>query len=380
MSVPDAEILLPVIDRIYASIEQPELWPQTICAIGEFIGGRRDFWTIHPGDEGPGINPARNSCYPTLFLSRTDLLALDRYAEEFGELITRFLKIVFLSILRSRTDVEAREAIGSQLVQRYLPAFEAVPGSSVAAASVPALRNLLVSLWEEGRAFAAENLHFMRLIAPHLERALRLQMRLDLADLRVETTSGALDCLTLGVVFVDRVGRPLRLNRRAMEITKQSSCLRLSPAGFAGPSPSDTRALRDLIERALRDGTRGVVAIDRGGEMRPLLLIAFPLNPVGGENPPEQLACGVVFISDPDRIDDPTIDSLRQAFGLTHREAQMAIAVAQGHGLRAAAERLGVAVTTARSQLQQAFGKTGTNHQAELAALVHRTLTPVRPT
>ena len=37
-----------------------------------------------------------------------------------------------------------------------------------------------------------------------------------------------------------------------------------------------------------------------------------------------------------------------------------------------------VAVTTARSQLQQAFIKTETNHQAELATLVHKALTHLR--
>jgi DNA-binding CsgD family transcriptional regulator len=63
---------------------------------------------------------------------------------------------------------------------------------------------------------------------------------------------------------------------------------------------------------------------------------------------------------------------------LTHREAQTAIAVARGQGLKAAAESMGVALTTARSHLQQAFEKTGTSQQAELAALVHRTLMHVR--
>jgi hypothetical protein len=43
-----------------------------------------------------------------------------------------------------------------------------------------------------------------------------------------------------------------------------------------------------------------------------------------------------------------------------------------GQGLKMAARTMGVAVTTARSQLQQVFGKTGTNHQAELVALVHK--------
>ena len=56
----------------------------------------------------------------------------------------------------------------------------------------------------------------------------------------------------------------------------------------------------------------------------------------------------------------------------------MVIAIAHGHGLQAAPDEMGVALTTARTQLQQVFAKTGTRHQAELAAVVHRTLTLVR--
>jgi DNA-binding CsgD family transcriptional regulator len=86
----------------------------------------------------------------------------------------------------------------------------------------------------------------------------------------------------------------------------------------------------------------------------------------------------VVFISDPDRSDNFTVESLRKAFDLTYREAQMAIAITQGHGLKMAARTMGVAMTTARSQLQQVFGETGTNHQAELVALLHKTLPHLR--
>lgn len=378
MSTADAEALLPMVDLIYDSVERPQLWPQTICAIGQLIGGRRDFWAANPCTEGPGIDLARTDCYPTFFLSRTDLLALDRCAEEFGELIARFLKIIFLSILRSQSEIEAREAIGLKLVQRYLPAFEPSRESSVASPSRPALRNLLATLWEEGRVFTAENLRFMRLLAPHLDRALRLQIRLDLADFRVEAISGALDCLTLGVVFIDRSGRPLWLNRRAKEIVRYSNSLRLSSAGLIGQSPEDTRSLKNLIKGAVSEGKQGLVAVSRDADLRPLLLIASPLKPFRRSEDSSQSACGVVFISDPDRIDSPTVESLRQAFRLTYREAQMAIAIAQGHGLQAAADTLGVALTTARSQLQQAFAKTGTSHQAELAGLVHRVLPQLR--
>jgi DNA-binding CsgD family transcriptional regulator len=152
--------------------------------------------------------------------------------------------------------------------------------------------------------------------------------------------------------------------------------LRLSASGLAGQSPSDTRSLREFIKRAVSDRTHGLLTIKRGIDLRPLLLIAFPLkstNTIDTSSP-----SGVIFLSDPDRVDNPSVESLRRAFDLTHREAQMAIAIAQGHGLQAAADEIGVAVTTARTQLQQAFAKTDTNHQAELAALVHRTLTHVR--
>jgi hypothetical protein len=43
------EGLLTIIDRIYESTEHPELWPKTIYAIGEFLGGRRHFWGLDPG-------------------------------------------------------------------------------------------------------------------------------------------------------------------------------------------------------------------------------------------------------------------------------------------------------------------------------------------
>jgi hypothetical protein len=102
------EALLTVIDRIYESVEAPELWPETIYAVGELIGGRCHFWGP---DQDSSAGVARSpheleiGCYGTFFLSRQDLQVLDEYAEEFSDLITRFLKIVFLSILRSQKEV-----------------------------------------------------------------------------------------------------------------------------------------------------------------------------------------------------------------------------------------------------------------------------------
>ena len=376
------DALLGAIDRIYESVERPALWPETIYVIGEIIGGRRGFWGVHPStrvDLEPALNKhmiraGSHAC----FLSREDLRILDKYVDQFGELIIHFLKIVFLSVLWSRDEPAAREAIGLRMVEHYLPAFENLITGSVSLPSRPALRKLIMALWEDGSVFSEENLRCMRLILPHLERALRLQMHVAAAELRTEMASDALDRLTLGVIFVDRSGLPLWLNRRAKEIVNHSNSLRISRDGLTGQSQTDTRSLRDLVKAAVSDGSQGLAAISRGPDLRPLLLTAVPLKPIASSRGSGQFACGVVFIGDPDRVENPTIEALRQAFRLTYREAQMAIAIAQGHGLQAAADTVGVALTTARSQLQQAFAKTGTSHQAELAALVHRMLTHLR--
>ncbi len=229
--------------------------------------------------------------------------------------------------------------------------------------------------------FDPRSLQLMKILAPHLDRAARLQMRLNVATLHTELITGALDRLTLGVVFFDQTGARIWHNKQAMEIASDPGVLNFCANRLVGRDASSTQSLRELIARAVRDGQPGLLAIDRDSS-RPLLLLAAPLRAGGTHHSRNESsregACGVVFISDPDRSDNFTVESLQSAFDLTCREAQMAIAIAQGHGLKTAARANGVAPTTARSQLQQVFAKTNTSHQAELAALVHRTLTHLR--
>jgi DNA-binding CsgD family transcriptional regulator len=379
MAVTNEEALWAVVDRIYEAVERPELWPATISAIGECIGGGPHFWGVDKGTVGWWSRGVEAHCRGTVFLSRADLKDLERYEQEFGELIVRFLKIIFLSVLWSQSEVGAREAIGLRMAQRYLEGVGSAAGTPPQSLSAPPRRSLLTALWENGHAFTSENLRAMRRLVPHLDRALHLQMRLSATELRVNLIRGALDALAIGVVLVDRSGTPVWINRRGQEIMRRSNVLRLSSRGFVGERPSDTQSLRELIKAVLSAGTQDVLAITRDrDELRPLLLIATPLNPIGASEAGDEPPCAVVFISDPDRTDAPSTESLRRAFNLTQREAQLAIAISQGHGLQAAADTMGVAVTTVKSQLQQAFAKTGTRHQAELAALVQRTLSHIR--
>jgi DNA-binding CsgD family transcriptional regulator len=373
-------MLLGVVDRIYESIDKPQLWPGTIDAIGGLLGGRRHFWVADDPDHSGSsrTRPALEAgCQPVLLLSQADLKALDDYEREFGELIVRFLTNIFLSILCSPNEAGAREAIGASIAQRYLHAIEPLDHTSACPQAGSQRRKLLAALWEDGHAFRHEHLVLMRSLTPHLDRAIRLQLRLRSSNLYADSVSSAFDALTLGVILVDCCGRVLWTNKRAREMTGGSGGLRICDSQLCAPLRSETQSLRRLIEEAVSTQRSRLSAIKRGPGLRPLLVMAFPLASPNGEAA-DRTACGAVFLTDPDRADRPSVDSLQRIFDLTYREAQAAIAIANGHGLKAAARAMGVAPTTVRSQLQQAFAKTGTKHQAELAALIHKTLTQVR--
>ncbi len=368
--------LASLIDRIYASVERPELWPETIGEIGRLIGGPNDFWSADSNGFHSQRNPTASEagCRGTFLLSRADLRALDQYAAEFDNLIVRFLRLVFLSVLWSQKDVGAREVLGTRIVRRYLHSREASRSDGHVA------RRLIAALWEDGLMFDFRHLQYMQLLAPHLDRAARLQMRLNVATLRSELVSGALDHLTVGLIVVDQAGSRIWHNRRASEIASDPQALTFVGQRLAGRDCASTQSIRELIARAVDRGEAGLLPIERE-DSRPLLLVAAPLKPSGMYDlsaQPGETGYGVLFISDPDRPENLSVESLRSAFELTYREAQTAIAIAHGHGLKTAARAMGVAPTTARSQLQQVFAKTGTSHQAELAALVHRTLMHVR--
>jgi DNA-binding CsgD family transcriptional regulator len=78
----------------------------------------------------------------------------------------------------------------------------------------------------------------------------------------------------------------------------------------------------------------------------------------------------IVFVADPDAATAGRQDQLRVLFGLTPMEAAVASRIAEGEGLKAAADHLGIAVTTARTHLQHVFEKTDTRRQSELVRLI----------
>lgn len=80
----------------------------------------------------------------------------------------------------------------------------------------------------------------------------------------------------------------------------------------------------------------------------------------------------VLEVIDPEHPSLPRPSFLRSLYGLTNAEANVALGVAAGWSLERIAINSGRRISTVRTLLKRAYGKTGTHRQHQLASLVTR--------
>jgi len=78
----------------------------------------------------------------------------------------------------------------------------------------------------------------------------------------------------------------------------------------------------------------------------------------------------LVLIVDAERAAPLPSADLQKLYDLAPTEAEVAVRVVRGHGLRYVADELRVTLSTARVHLQRVFEKTGTHRQAELVRML----------
>lgn len=179
----------------------------------------------------------------------------------------------------------------------------------------------------------------------------------------------ALDWLEPGIVLLDDRDRVLFASASARDLLRGGRGVTIAGDVLRVGSPSAAARLRHLIARCTsRAGeSAGAPASCRVGD--PALSISIvPTTASPGAAGSRSLA--VLVVVDPQRSTLPSVQFLRDQFGLTSAQATLTLQVASGQGLQAAAKNLGIGVSTARSHLKQVFGKTGTTRQAELVRVV----------
>lgn len=226
-------------------------------------------------------------------------------------------------------------------------------------------------------AFAAPEIATLRKIAPHIQRAGQLALRL--AGARHDGMLDAFAFFDCGALLLDGKGRVLRMNAKAEAL--MGSWLTVRLAALTARRKECDAALQKLIGSVIGRGPQrdaeaiGAVAIARP-LARPLLVHAAPLARSAKDL--FLLAQAAVMIIDPDQHPTPQKPILRQVFGLTDAEAAIALALSCGRDIDEIAQMRGVRPGTIRNQMKLIFTKTNTRRQAELVALLLRYAPPTR--
>lgn len=208
-------------------------------------------------------------------------------------------------------------------------------------------------------------------LGPHLARAVMLAQQLSLRQAR--TSLDLLELNSRPAFLVDHAGGIAACNRGAEALIGRDFTLR--GRALRAVDPASNKALQRLIRAVLAPPFPSAapeeepVVIRRDGRSA-LVVHALPTARLLSDVFVGTRA--LLIAIDLDERPAPAVGKVRELFGLTPTEAQLAIRLAQEESLTEAAGALGITAGTARLHLKSIFLKTDTHRQAELIALMQR--------
>jgi DNA-binding CsgD family transcriptional regulator len=369
------DTVLNLVGKVYDAALDEHKWPSFLEGFASAVGGCSSMLRSADSEAGKagfvasvGYDPAWRASYCNHFV-KLDYLTAALKQFKLGEV--RPAEQVFSLSEQRKTELYNDYFIPQDKVHA-LGSLVAKDGN----------RTLLFAAQRGKRAgaFGEEQARLMRILTPHVTRAVQVHRRISSVTVEKEWALGALDQLRMGVILTDSLGVPLFVNRAAELILASCKGVSVCLGRLALNNPSETALLHKLIAGAAQ-GAHGVTAggAATGGDMR----IALPdrneclhclVTPVSPEfsarwDTPVESGCVAVFLSRPGSLQLPP-RRLTVLYGLSPAEAKLAAKLAEFNSLEQAANDFGISPSTARAQLSSVFAKTGAKGQAELLMLL----------
>lgn len=237
---------------------------------------------------------------------------------------------------------------------------------------------------KEGQAaYSAADFTLLRLLAPHMIRAVTISDMLELRTLKSEMLEATLDALAAGVFLTARDGGIVYMNAAAERQLKTGNALRVVNNRLRAADPSARAALAKAIEVAAAcetdagSGGRALAIPDSGGAGYVATLL--PLDRGRRQGIAAPFAASVaVFTQDPAEVPVMPGEAFAKLYRLTGGELRVLLVLARGVGAKEAADMLGISEPTVRTHLQKMFSKTGTSRHADLLRLLQSSAPPTR--
>ena len=218
---------------------------------------------------------------------------------------------------------------------------------------------------------SAERVEFVSALIPHWRQALRTHNELRGLGGGPQVTE-LIDAVRHALIMVDSNCSIVHMNNAASRLLAGKDGLRSREGTVEATHPSTNSELRQRIGQAVRCGNRGfrsgaMMTCARPSGKWPYVIHVVPLRRGSAS---EQRGPALLLVIDPDVKAWPATDLVRRIFGMTKAEAEVAVRVLGGDGLRPICEDLNLSLATVKTHLQHVFDKTATHRQAELVRLL----------
>jgi DNA-binding CsgD family transcriptional regulator len=214
----------------------------------------------------------------------------------------------------------------------------------------------------------------MRLIVPHVRRAVRTGKVIDLSQAEAATFAGMLDGLSPAIFFINAEGQIVHGNAASRSVLDKGDLLRAVHGRLTAIDSQVDQALHAAFVTAGKsegEAGKGSALPMKGRSGERYVAHVLPLS--AGEKRRAGTASNAVaalFVRKAELEAEPSSEVIGKTYKLTPTELRVLRAIVNIGGVRQVAGNLGVADTTVKTHLGRLFEKTGVSRQADLVKLV----------
>lgn len=233
--------------------------------------------------------------------------------------------------------------------------------------------NLTMGRHESAGPVTDVELEGLRMLAPHMRRALAISQVLELKTIEAATFVSTLETFNSAILLVDEETAFVHANAAAATMLKAKYPFTLNDNRLVLPQATATEALREAVRNT---ATGSLTLLSRGAgilvsldDEAPMVLHVMPLLRSEYDRYAEQRAAAAIFASPAAAPPQMPADALALLYGLTPAETRVFEMLVDGERQSEIALKLGLALSTVKTHLHRVFEKTGYTRQVDLVRL-----------
>jgi DNA-binding CsgD family transcriptional regulator len=222
----------------------------------------------------------------------------------------------------------------------------------------------------------------MRLIVPHIRRAILIARVIELKSAEAATFADTLDGLSAGMLLVNANGAIVHANTAAHAMLAEGDPLRASEGRLVACDAEANRLLHDVFSLADKGdaavGIKGIAVPLPARDGESYVAHVLPLTSGARQRAGVAYTAAAALFVHKAALQTPSPpEVIARHYRLTPAELRVLLAIVEVGGVPEVAQALGVAETTVKTHLSHVYEKTGAVRHAELVKLIAGFLYPL---